>query len=408
MKEGNKKICIERIGGEVIRTLLPGNQAGRLCFLLGTLFQDEILRCDAGMHVDFGPGYFSPDDEQILKYDLALWEGTETDRHFNLVLGILSETSVTYDCMDKPAIFLSHGVGEYLLLDMERQNIYYFASEGVPAYRRCSFEDRIGLRTLPDFAFSVMEVMEESTDKAMKELTLFYRFRDKHPKQRYELLAEEYADYQEYFTESFTAENFYEWLKVRRQLPGYQARVELLVGSIKKSSMLSYQHQRIRGGLYFELRKLITNGGLPYELLFAPMALELKKKGILDSVLFPDLYMVKKGTARRQDAYRGAPELVIEITSPASAAQDYVDKVQIYQYHGVREYWIINDWKRQVMVIDYPAALEETAPVPEGTQKAPPGSRSGFGEAPLVNVYHFGEAVQSYVLPDFRPVISQL
>ena len=57
--------------------------------------------------------------------------------------------------------------------------------------------------------------------------------------------------------------------------------------------------------------------------------------------------------------YRGVPQWIIEIVTPATAAQDYIDKAQLYQYHGVGEYWIVNDWKQQVMVVRYLPSVTE-------------------------------------------------
>ncbi len=38
----------------------------------------------------------------------------------------------------------------------------------------------------------------------------------------------------------------------------------------------------------------------------------------------------------------GAPDFIIEIISPGTAAKDQVDKLALYEKHGVREYWIIH------------------------------------------------------------------
>lgn len=58
----------------------------------------------------------------------------------------------------------------------------------------------------------------------------------------------------------------------------------------------------------------------------------------------PDLLFV---SANRRDILRrnhveGAPDLIIEIVSPDSAARDWREKYLEYQAAGVREYWIID------------------------------------------------------------------
>lgn len=39
---------------------------------------------------------------------------------------------------------------------------------------------------------------------------------------------------------------------------------------------------------------------------------------------------------------QGAPDLVIEVLSPSTAVRDKTDKFDLYEQHGVREYWIID------------------------------------------------------------------
>jgi Uma2 family endonuclease len=60
------------------------------------------------------------------------------------------------------------------------------------------------------------------------------------------------------------------------------------------------------------------------------------------TVLQPDLYVVCDLTKLDDRGCLGAPDLVIEITSPKTAQRDLKDKYQIYEQHGVREYWIVN------------------------------------------------------------------
>ena len=49
----------------------------------------------------------------------------------------------------------------------------------------------------------------------------------------------------------------------------------------------------------------------------------------------------------------GAPDWVIEITSPSNSEMDYGVKLFKYRTAGVREYWIVNPQKNTVMVFDF-------------------------------------------------------
>ena len=50
----------------------------------------------------------------------------------------------------------------------------------------------------------------------------------------------------------------------------------------------------------------------------------------------------------------GAPDLIIEIISAKNSKHDIKDKFEIYQEHGVKEYWIVNpnDKNVNVFVLD--------------------------------------------------------
>jgi Uma2 family endonuclease len=38
----------------------------------------------------------------------------------------------------------------------------------------------------------------------------------------------------------------------------------------------------------------------------------------------------------------GTPELVVEVFSPGSVSRDKRDKFQLYQRHGIAEYWMVD------------------------------------------------------------------
>jgi len=48
----------------------------------------------------------------------------------------------------------------------------------------------------------------------------------------------------------------------------------------------------------------------------------------------------------------GAPDFIIEITSPCNAADDYIRKLYYYKNAGVREYWIV-DPRRKTVTVNY-------------------------------------------------------
>jgi Uma2 family endonuclease len=70
----------------------------------------------------------------------------------------------------------------------------------------------------------------------------------------------------------------------------------------------------------------------------------------IDTVVQPDLLVVCDGGRGRLDdkGCRGAPDLVIEILSPSTAAKDHIVKRALFEKHGVRELWLVHPVDRVV------------------------------------------------------------
>ena len=47
---------------------------------------------------------------------------------------------------------------------------------------------------------------------------------------------------------------------------------------------------------------------------------------------------------------RGAPDWIVEVLSPRTAAKDQIDKRDLYERHGVREYWLLHPTDRVLTI----------------------------------------------------------
>ena len=99
---------------------------------------------------------------------------------------------------------------------------------------------------------------------------------------------------------------------------------------------------------------------LPHELQWqqgwlyiAPSEVRLPSGDVVE----PDLFFVlaERAAIRRGSHIEGAPDLAFEVTSPSSRRRDLVDKRRLYEVAGVRDYWILDPFERQVTAL----ALEE-------------------------------------------------
>ena len=268
------------------------------------------------------------------------------------------------------------GVKEYWLIDLKEEFIYTYSYRNGFDYRRYSFEQNIRSRCYPGFECCISDILWEDGG-SLRELALFYRFKKEvYPESAVQLVAEQSSTYgnQSSAEQQYSADAFYEWLSTRKNVQQYTSMVELLMGNIRETVMPAYRYQNIRGNIYFTVKTYLKMKGLPYQMCFAPIAVELKKLDMLDSVVSPDLFLIGSEEMIYDHIYRGVPEWIIEIVTPATASQDYIDKAQLYQYHGVREYWIVNDWKRQVMVVGYLDESITSAPSFGRTRAVPTGA----------------------------------
>jgi Uma2 family endonuclease len=66
----------------------------------------------------------------------------------------------------------------------------------------------------------------------------------------------------------------------------------------------------------------------------------------------PDIAFVQSARTRhgQYGFFDGPPDLAIEIVSPDSVERDYEHKKDLYEVHGVTEYWIVDDHLKRLSV----------------------------------------------------------
>jgi len=60
------------------------------------------------------------------------------------------------------------------------------------------------------------------------------------------------------------------------------------------------------------------------------------------TVVQPDIAVICDPAKLDDKGCRGAPDWIIEVLSPATAAKDQIQKRALYERHGVREYWLVH------------------------------------------------------------------
>jgi len=133
-----------------------------------------------------------------------------------------------------------------------------------------------------------------------------------------------------------------------RQLPETTQPTELIHGELIVSPSPISSHQRLVQRIFGLIQAHMPGG----EAMLAPMDVYLDDENVLQ----PDVFWLAADSrcVEREGYFYGAPELVVEVVSPASGTRDRRDKFDLYEAHGAREYWLadpaaqhVEVWQRQ-------------------------------------------------------------
>lgn len=151
---------------------------------------------------------------------------------------------------------------------------------------------------------------------------------------------------------------------------------ELIDGELRMPAAPNRRHQEILANIHEALRNHVRSRGLGRALL-APVDVVLDRQRPL--VLQPDILFVSGARSGiLGDKVYGAPDLVVEIFSPAGELFDRMEKAAFYAQYGVREYWLVDPASQTIEV----RRLE-----PSGQE--------------ILGVYRRGDTLRSDHLPDF-------
>ncbi len=154
-------------------------------------------------------------------------------------------------------------------------------------------------------------------------------------------------------------------------------RFELLDGELVMVPAPSIPHQRASRNLTFLLWSYVRQHRLGW-VFSAPMDVVLGE-GEEAEVVQPDLLFIARdrGHILHHDEIRGAPNLVVEILSPATEARDRGYKRTLYARHGVKEYWLVDPEKQ---------TLEMYTLTPKGLERVASYQRGQTARSPLLGL----------------------
>jgi len=125
-------------------------------------------------------------------------------------------------------------------------------------------------------------------------------------------------------------------------------RYELLDGELVMAPAPSLKHQEVQFRLGRILGNFMVERALG-KLFYAPCDVVLSSTDVVQ----PDLLFVSREHEHLLSGgenVRGAPDLVVEIVSPATADRDGGYKRALYGRHGVTEYWLVDPEAETVQI----------------------------------------------------------
>ena len=128
-------------------------------------------------------------------------------------------------------------------------------------------------------------------------------------------------------------------------------RAELIDGVMYMMTPPGRKHQELVSFLHLEIGNFIRNKNGNCKIYPAPFAVFLNEDD--RTYVEPDISVICDESKLDDRGCNGAPDWVIEIVSPSSRKMDYFTKLFKYRMSGVKEYWIVDPDKNQVMVYEF-------------------------------------------------------
>jgi Uma2 family endonuclease len=131
------------------------------------------------------------------------------------------------------------------------------------------------------------------------------------------------------------------------ELPESNQPCELWDGELVMSPTPSFEHQKITLRLYRAFDDWVSSRRLG-QVVTAPLDMVLSPHRVAQ----PDLvFIAQDRLSIIQRVIRGPADLVAEVISLGGRHRDRIEKRDLYEQHGIKEYWIIDPESRTIDVL---------------------------------------------------------
>lgn len=131
--------------------------------------------------------------------------------------------------------------------------------------------------------------------------------------------------------------------------------VEIIDGRILAMSPApSRIHQKIILKLSTKIENYITSNNGLCEVYLAPFDVILKNDdedmSNSKNIVQPDISVICDKNKLTDKGCIGSPDMIVEVVSPFNPSNDYIKKLNLYNIYKVKEYWIVNPMKKNILV----------------------------------------------------------
>lgn len=127
-------------------------------------------------------------------------------------------------------------------------------------------------------------------------------------------------------------------------------RAELIDGVMYQMSAPTKAHQIIAGAVFstmFQFKRMTGHSCMPF---ISPIDVNLDNDDW--TMVQPDVIVVCEKNNNNKFV-EGAPDFVMEVLSPSNRKHDMILKLNKYANAGVREYWMVDPERREIIVYDF-------------------------------------------------------
>ena len=148
-------------------------------------------------------------------------------------------------------------------------------------------------------------------------------------------------------TKRYTYADYLTWMDDKRR--------ELIDGFIKMMTPAPQRvHAKFNHKMAWHLETIVRKNKGKCEVYSAPFDVRFPNGGMehnqIYTVVQPDICVICDLSKLDDLGCCGAPDMIVEILSPSTAKRDMNDKFNLYEEHGVKEYWMVHPKDKTVNV----------------------------------------------------------